>query len=390
MQALAKLSGSITEGQSKVNSLSSGLKQVFLNNFHLANNAKFAPFAGYFMPINYSQGIIKEHLQVRSSAGIFDVSHMGQILILISDSNIFKLEKYIPLNLKNLKNNKTYYSFILNSQGGVIDDIILSKIVYQNNQYFYIVYNSSRKKEDEKIFKDNLSDYIFLTDNSLVAIQGPQAEKIIHFLPDVNNLFFMNSLVINYLDHLIIVTRSGYTGEDGFEISIPNSVVIKFIEQAMENFNVILCGLGARDSLRLEACLSLYGNELDESITPIEANLNWAINKERLNDKNLNGHKILLSQFNNGTSKHKLAIKSLSKSILRTNMKLYDNKNNEIGYITSGGFSPTIKSSIAIGYIFRKLSIDEKIYTSIRNKIEELVITKLPFVSHNYKKGQSI
>jgi len=145
--------------------LSGTLKQVFLNNYHKEKKAKFFSFAGYSMPINYDQGIIKEHLHVRTSVGIFDVSHMGQILILISDLNIMNLEKYIPLNLKTLKNNKSYYSFIINTQGGVIDDIILSKITYQNKKYLFIVYNSSRKKEDEKIFRVNISNFIFLKDN---------------------------------------------------------------------------------------------------------------------------------------------------------------------------------------------------------------------------------
>ena len=157
-----------------------------------------------------------------------------------------------------------------------------------------------------------------------------------------------------------------------------------------ENKNSKLCGLGARDSLRLEAGLCLYGHELNENISPIEANLNWAINKQRLKDENLNGHKILLNQFNNGTVKNKIALKCLSKSILRNNMKLLDNKNNEIGYITSGAYSPTLKSSIAIGYINKKLENSTKIFTLIRNNIEELEIVKLPFVFHNYNFDQKI
>jgi aminomethyltransferase len=367
--------------------LSIELKKVFLNNYHKDKNAKFVAFAGYLMPINYDEGIIKEHLHVRSSVGVFDVSHMGQILILISDSNILNLEKYIPLNLKTLKVNKSYYSFILNNEGGVTDDIIISKITYDSKQYFFIVYNSSRKEVDEKIFITNLSDYILLKDNSLIAIQGPFSNEIVNFLPEVNNLNFMNSLVINYQNHFIIVSRSGYTGEDGFEISVPNLIVLNFIKQIMKNQKAKLCGLGSRDSLRLEAGLCLYGNELDDSITPIEANLNWAINKNRLNDKNLNGNKILLDQFFNGTKKFKIAIKCLSKSILRNDMKLFDKENNVIGRITSGAFSPIIKSSIGIGYIDIKLKENQKIYTLIRNNIEELEIVKLPFVLHNYKKG---
>ena len=197
----------------------------------------------------------------------------------------------------------------------------------------------------------------------------------------------MNSTVINYLNNLIIVNRSGYTGEDGFEISIPNTIALQFITKLMENKYSKLCGLGARDSLRLEAGLCLYGHELNETISPIEANLSWAINKQRLNDKNLNGQKILLNQFNKGTVKNKIALKSLSKSILRNKMKLLDNKNNEIGYITSGAYSPTLKSSIAIGYINKKLENSTNIFTLIRNNIEELEIVRLPFVFHKYKKG---
>lgn len=369
-------------------SLSDKIKKIFLNNYHKDNNAKFVPFAGYSMPINYREGIIKEHLQVRISAGIFDVSHMGQILISITNTNINNLEKYIPLNLKDLVDNKSYYTFILNANGGVIDDIMLSKISYQSNNYFFIVYNAIRKNENENIFKKIISDYFFLKDNSLLAIQGPLSEKIINFLPKINKLNFMNSLSLTYLDQSIIVTRSGYTGEDGFEISVPNTISMNFIKQVMTNDNIKLCGLGARDSLRLEAGLCLYGHELDESITPIDANLNWAIHKERLNDKNLNGNKILLNQIKNGTNKYKIALKSLSKSILRHKMQLFDQDKHQIGYISSGAFSPTIKTSIAIGYVNRKLNINEKIFTSIRNITEELKIVNLPFVPHNYKKGK--
>ena len=367
--------------------MSIDLKKIFLNDYHIDNNAKFVSFAGYSMPINYVDGIIKENLQVRSSAGLFDVSHMGQILVLISDKNITNLEKYIPLSLGNLEINKSYYSFILNSNGGIIDDIILSKIKYQNNLYFFIVYNAGRKKQDEKIFNEILSDFIFLKEHTLIAIQGPFAEEILNFLPETKNLQFMNSLVVTYLDQLIIINRSGYTGEDGFEISIPNIISLNFIKKIMNNKNIKLCGLGARDSLRLEAGLSLYGNELSESITPIEANLKWAINKKRLMDINLNGQKNLLNQIIEGVTRHKIAVKSFSKSILRNNMKLFDNLNNEIGHITSGTFSPSIKSSIAVGYVNRKFDINEKIYTTIRNINEELEIVKLPFVLHNYKKG---
>ncbi len=368
--------------------MSISLKEVFLNKFHIENKAKFVPFSGYSMPINYDSGIIKEHLHVRKYVGVFDVSHMGQILIFISDANISKLEKFIPLNLKQLNINKSYYSFLLNSNGGIIDDIIISRIVFEEKEFFFIVYNSSRKENDEKIFTNNLSDYSFLNDNSLLAIQGPLAEKILSFIPNLKNLYFMNSMVINYSNEFIIISRSGYTGEDGFEISIPNNIIFDFINKIMENPNAKLCGLGSRDSLRLEAGLSLYGNELNEFITPIEANLTWAINKDRLNDKNLNGNQILLKQIQTGVNKFKIAFKPLSKSILRNKMKIYNYNNTEIGLITSGTYSPNLNHSIGIGYVNKNLEKDEKIYALIRNNLEELNIINLPFISHKYKKGK--
>ena len=183
--------------------MSSLSRELFLNNFHYNKKAKFISFAGYSMPINYNEGIIKENLHVRSSSGVFDVSHMGQILILASDKNIHNLEKFLPLDIKNFKNNKSYYSFILNLNGGVIDDIIISKITYNNNYYFFIIYNCSRKEEDEKIFKTHLSDYIILSENCLIAIQGHKSEQILNFLPKINHLSFMNSLTTTYQNKLI-------------------------------------------------------------------------------------------------------------------------------------------------------------------------------------------
>ena len=362
-------------------------KNIYLNNYHKSNDAKFVPFSGYSMPINYKSGIIKEHLHVRKYAGIFDVSHMGQILIENTNKNINFLNTIIPLNFDRSKNNKSYYSFILNDQGGIIDDLIISKILFNNKEYFFLVYNAGRKKEDEKIFINNLSNYIFLNDNCLISIQGPKSEDVLKFLNIDNQLFFMESKTINYLDSLIIVSRSGYTGEDGFEISIPNIASLKFLNTLMLNSNSKLCGLGCRDSLRLEAGLSLYGNELNEKLSPIEAGLNWAMHKERLSDVNLNGSKTLFSQLKNGSNTKKIGIKTISKSILRANMKLFDSNTNDIGYISSGGFSPTLNTSIGIGYINSSFDQKNKIYSSIRGANEELKIAELPFVAHKYKKG---
>ena len=365
--------------------MSCELKKIFLNNYHESNKAKFVPFSGYYMPINYQLGIIKEHKQVRNAAGIFDVSHMGQVLIPLSEFNLKSLKKYIPLNIENLKIGKSYYSFLLNINGGIIDDLIISRIKYQNHEFFFIVYNASRKNEDEEIFNNNLKDFKLLSNNTLIAIQGPKSLNVLNFLDIDKNMLFMESQVLKYSNHDIIINRSGYTGEDGFEISIPNEISLDFIMILMKNHNSELCGLGSRDSLRLEAGLSLYGNELNENITPIEANLAWAIHKDRLNDDLLNGQKKILTQKLEGSDKVRIGLQPFSKSILRSNMKLINEKKIEIGFITSGGYSPTLNSSIAIAYV-ASLEKDSKIYTSIRGKIEELKIVRLPFVPHNYRR----
>ena len=365
--------------------MSDKIKKIFLNNFHYENSAKLVPFAGYLMPMNYKDGIIKEHLHVRNSVGLFDVSHMGQILIPNTKFNKDALMKYIPLNINQLLLNKSYYSFLLNDDAGIIDDLIISKILYKNNEFFYIVYNASRKQIDENIFINNLSNYIFLENSSLLAIQGPNSQESLNFLDNFKDFYFMNSRIYNYLEHDIIVNRSGYTGEDGFEISIPNQVVEHFISNLFKNPNIKLCGLGARDSLRLEAGLSLYGNDLNEKITPIEANLSWSIDKNRLKDKKLNGNLNLLNQIKYGVKKIRVGLKPKSKLILRSNLKIFDEFKKEIGFISSGGFSPILNCSIAMGYLdFSKTQ--EKIYCLIREKYEELNIEKLPFISNNYKK----
>ncbi len=366
--------------------MSKDLNTVFLNDFHIKHKAKLFPFAGYSMPIYYLNGIIKEHLHVRELVGVFDVSHMGQILISNSKHNTSSLEQYIPLNLEKLEFNKSKYSFLLNVNGGIIDDIIISKIIINDNEFFFIVYNADRKTVDNKIFEKILNDYIYIHDQSLISIQGPLSYSSLSFLkikPDMN---FMQINSTNFQEQEIIISRSGYTGEDGFEISIPNVILKNFMDKLMKSTNVILCGLGARDTLRLEAGLSLYGNELTEEITPVEAKLLWTIDKIRLEKCNFNGCKTILHQIKNGVKKIKIGIKSITKSMLRSQMKIFDEKEKEIGFISSGGFSPSLKVSIGLGYVDINHQ-DNKLFCLIRDKMEKIEIVKLPFISHKYKKG---
>lgn len=366
--------------------MSNTLNTVFLNDFHIKHKAKLSSFAGYSMPIYYLNGIIKEHLHVRELVGVFDVSHMGQILISNSKHNTSSLEQYIPLNLGKLEFNKSKYSFLLNVNGGIIDDIIISKIIINDNEFFFIVYNADRKTVDNKIFEKILNDYIYIHDQSLISIQGPLSYSSLSFLkikPDMN---FMQINSTNFQEQEIIISRSGYTGEDGFEISIPNIILKNFMDKLMKSTNVILCGLGSRNTLRMEAGLSLYGNELTEEITPVEAKLLWAIDRNRLEECNFNGCKTILHQIKNGVKKIKIGIKSVTKTMLRSQMKIFDEKEKEIGFISSGGFSPSLKVSIGLGYVDINHQ-DNKLFCLIRDKMEKIEIVKLPFISHKYKKG---
>ena len=362
-----------------------------LKKFHEANGAKMVTFAGFNMPINYKQGIINEHKNVRKHSGIFDVSHMGQVLIETNYLHINNLEKYIPLKLNNLRKNKSNYTFLLNENGGVIDDLIVSLIDINSKSFLYIVYNASRKNEDEKIFFKCAPKAEILHDkNCLFAIQGPESIEVLNNIIDLPiDMKFLDIEVLKYKKNSVIVSRSGYTGEDGFEISISTEQAEVFVKDLLENKNTMLCGLGSRDSLRLEAGLSLYGHELNENITPIEAGLSWALDKDRLNDSSLNGYKVLLDQLHNKPSNKKIGLISVNRSMLRDGMILFDSNKNDIGKITSGCFSPNLNKSIAIGYVNSHFEEEKEIFCEIRNKMELVKKTNLPFVKKNYKKNGS-
>ena len=364
------------------------LNTIYLNDYYYNLGAKFTPFAGFSMPINFTTGIINEHIHTRYKSGLFDISHMGQMLIPANDNNINKLENIIPQNLKKLSLFKCVYSFILNSDGGIIDDLIISKINLNFKEYFFIIYNASRKKVDEDIICNLISESTIIKNHSLIALQGPISSEILSkIFPNVNELSFMEISINSFNNENIIISRTGYTGEDGFELSVPNNQIKNIINLILNQKNVILCGLGCRDSLRLEAGLCLYGNELNESITPIEANLSWAISKSRLEKNNFKGSKKIIKKMKYGTSKIRIGLKLNSKSILRSEMTLHNSHGSTIGKITSGGYSPILKTSIAMAYINNdNLKVSKNIYCLIRDKLELIQISKIPFVKINYKK----
>ena len=278
------------------------LNQIFLNDFHLSYGAKFLHLQDIQCQLIIHKELLKNIYIQENLLSVFDISHMGQILIPSSEDNCKELEKFIPLDLNNLKLHNSLYSFILNEKGGIIDDLIISKIIIDNLEYFFLVYNASRKKIDEEIFINKTNNYLLLKDHSLLAIQGPLSSHVVSsFSKEINKMYFMQIDSFIYNNHSIIISRTGYTGEDGFELSIPNKIIQKFIDDLMNDNNILLCGLGSRDTLRLEAGLSLYGNELTENLTPVEANLTWAIAKSRLITGGFNGFETISNQIVNGT-----------------------------------------------------------------------------------------
>jgi aminomethyltransferase len=358
-----------------------------LYNLHLKHGAKFVPFAGYQMPIQYSEGIIDEHKYTRTNAGLFDVSHMGQLFIKGENELTGDLEKIFPLDLKNILLNQSKYSFLMNEDACIHDDLIITKVKGGYN----IILNAACKNQDYEIIKKLLSnkyEMILNSDLSLIAIQGPKSADILkEIIIGPEKLNFMNGNWFKYKDESIYITRSGYTGEDGYEISISN----KKVEELTENLllkGVKLIGLGARDTLRLEAGLCLYGHDIDLETTPIEANLKWAISKKRLENGGFMGFDKIDSQIKLGTKRLRVGIAPEDRIIAREKTKIYNTDNEIIGEITSGTFGPSVQKPITLGYVQTKYSdLDTKVLLEVRGKKYPAKICKLPFYKKSYVKG---
>ena len=363
------------------------IKKTSLNKLHQVNQAKFVEFAGYEMPIQYSSGIIEEHKFTRSNSGIFDVSHMGQLFIYGDDNLTEDLEKIFPLDLKNLKLNSSKYSFLMNDKAGVHDDLIITKL----EEGFLIILNAACKDNDFKILASLLKDkYKMVLDDqrSLIAVQGPKSVDILNqILEKVEDLNFMSGNWFTYKDQKLYVTRSGYTGEDGFEISITNELAEVFTQELLEK-GAKLIGLGARDTLRLEAGLCLYGHELGIETTPIEASLKWAISKDRLNNGGFIGSDKIINQIRDGAKKIRVGIKPEGRLIAREKTKIYNKSEEMIGEVTSGTFGPSVNGPIAMGFVDQIFSKkDTKVFLEVRGKKYPANICGLPFYKKSYVKG---
>jgi len=360
------------------------MQKTALYDYHKSLGAKFVPFAGYEMPVQYSSGIVEEHKITRTNAGLFDVSHMGQLLIEGNENLVTKLEKIIPTDLKKIKLNQSKYSFLMNEQGGIYDDLIITKV----EKGFSIILNAACKNNDLKIIKSALGSkfkLILFNNLSLVALQGPKSSEILEkTINGVSSLKFMNGNKFSYNDKDIYITRSGYTGEDGFEISIPNELVENFAKKLITQ-GVKPIGLGARDTLRLEAGLCLYGHDINESTSPIEANLKWAISKRRREEGGFVGYNKIKSDMNGSLARLRIGVNPKGKIIAREGVKIFSKDNEEIGLVTSGTFGPSVNRSIAMGYV--KLNFSKpgtKVMLEVRGKKHEANISELPFYKKNY------
>ena len=362
------------------------VQKTALYNYHKNLGAKFVPFAGYEMPIQYKDGIVKEHISTRTHAGFFDVSHMGQFFLEGDETLIESLEKIIPADLKNLKINHSKYSFLLNNEGGIIDDLIITR----TEKGFCIILNAACKENDikqisrflEKNHKQNLNN-----DLSLIALQGPKSEKIlVDLIPEIKGMEFMSSSWFRYKNYEILISRCGYTGEDGFEISIPNKHIVTFTEKLLKNNYVKLAGLGARDSLRLEAGLCLYGHDIDIEKNPIEAGLKWSICRDRVDKQDFIGGQAIAGEYKKGPQRNLLGFLPKGRAPAREGTLIYDASNKLIGEVTSGGFSPSLGVPISMGYIISSFNNKKEVFLDVRGKKIPADIIKLPFVPHNYFK----
>ena len=359
-------------------------QKTALYEYHKSLGAKFVAFAGYQMPVQYTSGIVEEHKLTRSKAGLFDVSHMGQLFIENSPDLIQELEKIIPIDLKNIKLNQSKYSFLTNESGGIYDDLIVTKV----EKGFNIILNAACKENDYKLIKDALGDkfkIILHEELSLIALQGPKAAEIMeNLIKGVSSLKFMNGNNFSFNQNKIYITRSGYTGEDGFEISLPNKIAETFAKILVNN-GAQPIGLGARDTLRLEAGLCLYGHDINETTTPIEANLKWAISKRRRDEGGFLGYNKIKLNISGQLSRLRVGIKPLGKIIAREGVKIFSQAEKEIGSITSGTFGPSVNGSIAMGYVkYDFAKSGTKILLEVRGKKYEAIVTELPFYKKNY------
>jgi aminomethyltransferase len=368
------------------------LKKTPLFDLHVELGAKMVPFAGYEMPVQYPLGVKKEHLHTRDQAGLFDVSHMGQVKL--SGANAATaLEKLVPVDIIDLPVGKQRYALFTNEQGGIMDDLMVTNY----GDWIYVVVNAACKEQDIAHMQANLGADVeleLLDDRALVAVQGPTAAAAIARLaPDVAEMVFMDSRQMQIDGVDCFVSRSGYTGEDGFEISIPADQAERLCRLFLAQPEIEAIGLGARDSLRLESGLCLYGHDIDTTTTPLEGSLIWAISKSRRADGEraggFPGAEVIYDQIaNKNWARKRIGLLGEGRAPVREGTELFDAEGNKIGVVTSGTYGPTVEKPVAMAYVTTEFSaLDTVVYAEVRGKKLPMTVSRMPFIEQRYYRG---
>ncbi|MCG2629574.1 glycine cleavage system aminomethyltransferase GcvT [Bradyrhizobium sp. WYCCWR 13023] len=373
------------------------LERTPLYDLHVSLGGKMVPFAGYDMPVQYPAGVLKEHLHTRTSAGLFDVSHMGQIRVLPKSGKVEDaaraLERLVPQDIVAIAPGRQRYAQFTNEAGGILDDLMVANF----GDHLFLVVNAACKAEDEAHLRANLSDTCIidsLADRALIALQGPKAESALAKLcAAAPTMKFMDAGAHEVAGIKCLVSRSGYTGEDGFEISVPAADAERLAKMLLENPDVMPVGLGARDSLRLEAGLCLYGHDIDTETTPVEAALEWSVQKSRRTGGaragGCPGAEKILAHFDHGASRRRVGLRAEGRAPVREGALLFaDSEGGEaIGKVTSGGFGPSLNAPVAMGYVPTALSaFGTKLFAEVRGQRLPLTVAAMPFVKNTYKR----
>ncbi|MCA0255656.1 MAG: glycine cleavage system aminomethyltransferase GcvT [Proteobacteria bacterium] len=376
---------------------SADLKKTPLHALHVSLGARMVPFAGYDMPVQYPAGVLKEHLQTRQSAGLFDVSHMGQVIVKAKSGNnadaALALESLVPVDVLSVAAGRQRYALFTNDTGGILDDLMIVNM----GDHFYIVVNAACKDADFAHMATHLGATCDVTahfDRGLLALQGPKAQAALARLaPDVAEMKFMDARAVTLVGEPCVVSRTGYSGEDGYEISVPADKTVELAEALLAMEEVEPIGLGARDSLRLEAGLCLYGSDIDTTTTPVEAGLEWAMQKARrtggAREGGFPGAAVILAQLENGASRRRVGLKAEGKAPVRGHSKLFADAEGktEIGEVTSGGFGPSVEGPVAMGYVPTAYATNgTTIYAEVRGKYLPMTVAQLPFITPTYKR----
>ena len=373
------------------------LQRTPLHALHLARGGRMVPFAGYDMPVQYAPGVMKEHLHTRANAGLFDVSHMGQIALRPKSGKVedaaLALERLVPQDIVAVAPGRQRYAQFTNAAGGLLDDLMVANF----GDHLFVVVNGACKAGDEAHLRQYLAGTCsidVLADRALIALQGPKAASVLaKVCPEAPAMRFMDAGPHQVGGVACFVSRSGYTGEDGFEISIPAAQAEALVSQLLADPDVMLIGLGARDSLRLEAGLCLYGHDIDVTTTPVEATLEWSVQKSRRNGGaragGFPGADVILPQFEQGATRRRVGLKPEGRAPVREDAPLFADASSAdpIGTVTSGGFGPSLNAPIAMGYLPTSHAADGgMVFADVRGQRLPLRVSAMPFVPHNYKR----